>query len=162
MQDFDIQRFTRRCRATDRELQPGESFYSVLVDEAAQIVRRDYCCDAWRGPPESALGWWKSQVPDIKAKKMNWAPHQVMLHFFTELEHNQDEQDTRYVLTLLMIRRRILKLEETEIDENGQEHMIVFSPHTECEYQVEVVTPNENRIKEIQEELAKLLFADAT
>ena len=31
MLDFEVQRCTRRCAATDRELKPGETFYSTLV-----------------------------------------------------------------------------------------------------------------------------------
>ena len=37
MLDFDIQRFTRHCHATGRELSPGEAFYSVLVSEGERL-----------------------------------------------------------------------------------------------------------------------------
>ena len=33
MLDFEVQRFTRQCCQTDEVLQPGDTFYSVLVTE---------------------------------------------------------------------------------------------------------------------------------
>ena len=62
MIDYDIQRCSRRCAASDRELHNGEVCYSVLVPEGGQVVRRDYSAEGWPGPPEGAIGWWKSAV----------------------------------------------------------------------------------------------------
>jgi len=56
MIDYEVQRCTRRCATTQRELQPGEIFYSTLVAEGAQVVRHDYSQEAWQGPPEGVLG----------------------------------------------------------------------------------------------------------
>ena len=71
--DFEVQRCTRRCAATDRPLEPGELCYSVLEAEGAEIVRKDYCGDAWSGPPEKVIGWWKSRIPEPTAKKVKLA-----------------------------------------------------------------------------------------
>ena len=55
MIDYEIQRCTRRCAATDRELKDGETCYSVLVAEGAAVVRRDYSAQAWQGPPDQVV-----------------------------------------------------------------------------------------------------------
>ena len=162
MLDFEVQRCTRRCAATDRELKPGEYFYSVLVPEGAEIVRYDYCEDAWTGAPETMLGWWKSQMPDPQAHKLHWAPNDVMLHYFEQLTNEPDKSDTRYVLALLMLRRRVVRLEETQADEQGNEVLLLYCPKKETEYQVSVTDPEPERVGQIQEELAKLLFAKAS
>jgi hypothetical protein len=161
MLDFEVQRCTRRCAKTDRELNPGETFYSVLAAEGAEVVRRDFCEAAWEGPPEGAVGWWKSQMPELNAKKMHWAPNDVMLHYFEQLEGQADKQDVRYVLALLMIRRRVVRLEDTETDDTGRELLVLYCPRNENEYKTAVVMPNDQRAAEIQEELAQLLFANA-
>jgi hypothetical protein len=161
MLDFDVQRFTRRCAQSDRELQPGEEFYSVLVAEGASVIRRDYCSEAWEGPPPGAIGFWKSQVPDVHSRKMHWAPNDVILHYFEQLESEPEKADMRYVLALLMIRRRIVRLEDSETDDQGQEYDVLYCPRNEREYRVVVVTPTEPRIGQIQNELAELLFADS-
>jgi len=159
--DYEIQRCTRCCAATGRELAPGEEFYSALVAEGADLVRHDYSTEAWDGPPEGAIGWWKSQMPSPTAKRMNWAPNDVMLEFFEQLEQQPDRQDMRYVLALLLVRRRVMRQEESEQDEQGREVLVLYCPRRETTYRVPVVDPEESRINEIQEELAKLLFANA-
>ena len=162
MLDFEVQRCTRRCAKTERDLQPGEWYYSVLVPEGSDVVRYDYCCDAWEGPPEEAIAWWKSQMPEPNARKASWAPNDVMLDYFQQLEGQQDKADLRYILALLMTRRRILRLEETEIDPEKGEQLILFCPRNETEYRVAVAMPDAARAAEIQDELARLLLSDAT
>ena len=161
MVDFEIQRCSRRCAKTEHEFAPGEVFYSVLVSEGAEIVRYDYCQAAWDGPPAEAIGWWRSQMPEANARRANWAPNDVMMDYFLEVEAQPGKEDVRYILTLLMSRRRVLRLEDSELDENGVEKMVVFCPRNETEYHVPVVSPGPERAKEIQDELARLLFADA-
>lgn len=161
MLDFEVQRCTRRCAKTDRELQPGEEFYSVLVADGGEIERQDFSLDGWEGPPEHAIGCWKSKMPDATAKKANWAPNDVMLDYFQQLQDQQEKQDVRYVLTLLMVRRRILRLEDSETDDDGGEVLVVFCPRNEVEYRVPVQSPSRERANEIQDELAKLLCVDA-
>ncbi len=162
MIDFDIQRCTRRCAATNREFNAGESFYSVLVAEGSQVLRYDYADDQWEGPPENSLGWWRSRMPDANAKTVNWAPNDVMVHYFEQLAAQPDKQDVRYVLALLMIRRRVVRLEESKEDEKGQETMVLYCPRNDNEYSVNVLSPTRERIDEIQEILAQLLFADSS
>ncbi len=162
MFDLEIQRCTRRCAKTGEELKPGQAFYSMLRQDQAEVIRLDYSEPAWEGPPEDSLGWWKSEMPSLSAKKMQWAPNDVMLEYFVQLEDQPDKHDMRYILALLMIRRRVLRLEETETDEQGREVLVLFCSRNEKEYKVFVIDPTEPRINEIQEELAQLLFANAT
>jgi len=161
MLDFEVQRFSRRCHATDEPIEAGQVYYSVLIAEGGDVVRRDFSLSAWKGPPDTALGWWKAQVPDAQAGRVHWAPNDVMLHYFEQLEPVAEKADTRYVLALLMIRRRIIRLEETEVDSDGQECFLVHCPRNEREYRVRVVTPSRQRVEAIQQELAELLFADS-
>jgi hypothetical protein len=159
--EIELQKCSRRCAATGRELQAGDDYYSTLTSEGASIVRRDYGEEAWKGPPEDVIAWWKSKVPDPRARTMHWAPNDVMMHYFTELEGRDDCLDTRYILALLLIRRRIVRLEETEQDDRGRPRLVVYCPRSETEYRVAVALPSKERIAEIQEELARLLLANA-
>ena len=161
MIDYEVQRCTRHCATTGRELLPGEEFYSTLVSEGAQVVRYDYAPEAWHGPPPGTLGWWKSHMPQKHAKKVHWAPNDVMLDLLENLEERPDKKDMRYVLSLLLIRRRVVRLEDTEAQDDGSEISVLYCPRRETTYRVETTMPSEERIAEIQQELAQLLFADA-
>ncbi len=161
MIDYEVQRCTRHCAASGRELQPGEEFYSTLTAEGAQVVRRDYAAEVWQGPPEETLGWWKSHMPERDAKKLHWAPNDVMLELLESLESRPEKQDMRYVLSLLLVRRRVLRWEETERDQAGHEVSVLYCPRRETTYRVTTVMPDDARTVEIQDELAQLLIADA-
>ncbi len=159
MLDFEVQRCTRVCAATERELKPSEPFYSVLVQQGADIVRQDFSETAWAGPPEHAIGFWKSEMPDPSARKLHWAPNDVMRNYFRQLVEHGKDQDTTFVLALLLVRRRLMKLKEAERNEGEQEVMVLYCAKADETYRVPVVEPTPKRIQEIQDHLAKLLFA---
>ena len=161
MFDFDIHRCTRQCAKTDRPFASGETIYSVLLHDGGQIKRLDYAAEAWQEPPETAIAWWKSQLPGANSKRVHWAPNEVILDYFDRLQNDEAKADVRYVLTLLMIRRRIVRLEHVERHEDGNETMLVYSPRQEAEYRVTVVMPTATRAIEIQKELSLLLITPA-
>lgn len=157
MFDFDIQRCTRRCHATDRELKAGETVFSVLVPAGSGVERLDYSVEGWPGPPEESLGWWKSILPEAGGARMHWAPNDVMLHYFEQLDGKPAQEDTRYVLALLLVRRRIVRVESTEKTADGLETLVLYCPRNEQEYRVTGTLPDQQRIAAIQDELAGLL-----
>ncbi|MDX1946823.1 MAG: hypothetical protein SFU86_15585 [Pirellulaceae bacterium] len=157
MLDFEIQRCSRKCRVTGRELAQGEICYSALVAEGAEVVRRDFSAEAWTGPPEGSVGWWKTIVADPNAGRLQWAPNDVMQNYFDRLEADPTAADIRYVLALLMVRRRIARVERTEEDAAGQKTLVVFCPRTEREYRVPECLPSAERAAAIQQQLADLL-----
>ena len=157
MIDFEIQRCTRHCAATGRELLPGETFYSVLIEKGSSVERHDYSQEAWTEPPADAIGWWKTQLPDPKTQRKQWAPNDVMLRLFDELAEQPEQQDVRYVLALLLVRRRVMRMEEAEPDEQAEEVMVLYCPRRDETYRVPVVLPDAERAEEIQRQIGQLL-----
>ncbi len=100
-------------------------------------------------------------MPAPNNKKIGWAPNDVMLDFFRELADKPEKEDLRYVLTLLLIRRRVMRLEETEEEQDGRPQLVVYCSRQEETYRVPVAHPNPTRTREIQDELASLLLANA-
>lgn len=162
MFDFDVQRCTRQCAVTGRELAPGETIYSALIQQGTGVVRVDYAEAQWKGPTDDVIGFWKSRIPEPNSAKLHWAPNDVMLHYFEQLAEDPRKQDVRYVLGLLMIRRRILRVEETETEETGQDVLVLYCPRDESEHRMKVMQPGRSRIASIQDELAALLQSDAS
>ena len=161
--DYDIHRAARHCTATGRELAEGEAFYSVLVPEQSGWKRLDYSTEAWTGPPaEGAVGWWKSRMPSRESRKARMAPNDVLVEYFQALVEQPTEDDARYVLALLLIRRRVFRLEDTEEDPAGGKVLVLFCPRDEATYRVAERSLDEGQMAEIQARLSQLLFADAT
>ena len=159
--DYEIHRASRHCAATGRELAEGEMFYSLLVADKQGWQRLDYAADAWQGPPEGALGWWKARMPSRESKRARLAPNDVLLEYFQELLKQPAEADAQYVLALLLVRRRILRLEDTEEDAAGRKVLVLYCPRDEGNYRVTERTLDDARTDEIQARLSQLLFADA-
>ncbi|MGL4513247.1 MAG: hypothetical protein ACRCT8_09175, partial [Lacipirellulaceae bacterium] len=105
--EFDVRRSSRRCAASGRDLAPGEAFYSALVDEprpGGQIVeRRDFAPEAWAGPPEGTIGWWRSRTPGKRASGQ--APNEVLVRLLRAWQDQPEERALRYLLALLLVRR---------------------------------------------------------
>ena len=171
--EFDVSRFTRQCSVTGRNLEPGEIYFSSLEVAGAQIARHDFSAESWPGPPEDALGWWRSRVPDANAKRAKLAPNEVLLELFDELSNQSDADETRYIVALLLIRRRVFREEPHEASagpelpgvdceaEQAHEHLSVFCPRRDQTYRMRVATPDAARTEQIQAHLVDLLYADA-
>src|SRR5215213_597866 len=165
--DFEVQRCTRCCAATQRALEPGDECYSVLEIAGADVVRKDYSPEAWKGAPDTAFGWWKSRVPEPTAKKIKLAPNDVLLELFDQLADKSEQQDLRYVLALLLVRRRVLRVDVAEDSPHDKhlvhagEAMTLYCPKRDCTFEVAVAMPNSERIDQIQQQLSQLLVAGA-
>jgi hypothetical protein len=97
-----------RCCVTGRDLRPGERFFGVLVDTPAGLSRLDYAVDAWPGPPEKAVGFWSGKVPANQVPRKRPLDDQVIREHFLAPETSDS---FRFVLALLLVRRKQLKLE---------------------------------------------------
>lgn len=139
----------------------GEPYFAALVQEGAQLRRCDYAVEAWEGPPAGTIGWWKARVPTRQTKRSQLAPSEVMLDLFVELEQNVERQELRYVLALMLVRRRVLRLEETVVDGEGRELLVLYCARRETTYRARVAVPEASRAAAIQDELARLFSGGA-
>lgn len=117
---------TRRCAATERELATGDRYVAALVQnlEADSFERLDYSEEAWAGGARPAkplilLGFWRGVVPEPGAKKKMLIDDQSLLELFEqsgevggeEGEAGESEKDRaafRFVLSLILLRKRLL------------------------------------------------------
>lgn len=158
MTDYQIQENTRRCAVTGRELKPGERFYAVLIDEGAKFVRKDYSGEAWQGPPAGCFSFWAGRVPDRDDKHRPRFDDDLLMDCFQRLEGQTEPGRVhfRYVVALLLMRRKRLKFEEAKT-EAGQEVLSLRCTRTRAQYQVVNPRLNETEMAAVQEEVFKVL-----
>ena len=156
MTDFDVERCTRHCATTGRALVDGELFHSVLVRDGARLKRLDYCEAGWNGPPPEAVATWKSRYSATGPKPPPLAPSDVLLELFRNLQGDEGHRETRYVLALLLVRRRVLRLEDTAHDAHG-ETLHLHCGRDDSRHEVPVAMPDPARAQAIQDELQRLL-----
>lgn len=172
--EYEVRRFSRRCAVTDRPLKAGETYYSALVEEEHQTKRLDIAGDAWTGPPEETLGWWRAKLSDAGGKG-NMAPNEVLLHLLEQWKGDAKQAEMRYVLALLLVRRRVLRLEGSSFlealhahDPEGEqekklpiETLRLYCPSNDATYEVISTPPPVDRRQEVETSLMQLLHRDA-
>ncbi len=162
MLDFEVKRCSRRCTATDGVLSPGEVYYSVLQVQGADVVRRDFSADAWNGPPDEALGWWESRMPESDTAKPKLAPREVALELFDRWSDQPKMGDAVYILALFLVRKRVFRFAESALDIQCElpDTLRLVCPSRAAEYDVRAVDVSAERAAEIQDQLVELLYSD--
>jgi hypothetical protein len=158
MTDYEIQPNTRQCSVTGRPLQVGERFYTALLEEGDHFMRKDFCQEAWQGPPPGTFGCWSGRVAPPEDNRKPRFDDDLLEECFHRLEGQADPDrvNFRYVVALLLIRRRRLKFEQT-ITQHGEEKICVRFPRTGEKYQVTNPRLTEEEMGQVQEEVFKVL-----
>ncbi len=158
--DLDVRSCSRRCVTSQRVIEPGEVYYSVLQLQGAEIVRLDYRADAWLEPPENSFGWWRSRLPAKSGIKASLAPRDVLVNLLVQLADVPEETEFRYVLALVLMRRRIIRMESTETDDLGHQRLVLHCPYRSMTLEVQVANPSQEQSEQLQQRLFDLLYSN--
>jgi hypothetical protein len=122
-QDYPIESGRRVCKHCGREFQPREEFISALYEVEPSpehphgLSRLDFCMDHWPGERIERLAFWRTRLPEPEQpkKKRIVIDDDRLLEVFFRLADTEDESrlDFRYVIGLMLIRKRRLKMEGT-------------------------------------------------
>ncbi len=90
---------------------------ATLVERDEALERQDYCLEAWEGgarPEGTVYGVWRSTVAEKGARRHLIAGDDLM-DLFEQLADAEDESRVafRYVLCLILIRKKLLVYEGT-------------------------------------------------
>jgi len=152
----EIPRPSRTCSVSSREFRPNEPFFSVLTGEQNDFVRKDISTEHWTGPPQEFFGWWKSPVKHVAEHVPQQVSGETLQEMFDRLVAQSGEADTLYILTLLLLRRKLLRYERENADEQGNRMLEVYVFHSNMTYQVPIAMPSHERLEEIQQQFATL------
>ncbi|MEM9084185.1 MAG: hypothetical protein AAGB34_11360 [Planctomycetota bacterium] len=117
---FDLGRRSGQCAATGEVLDPGTRVVAALVDvydeasESFRVERLEFAEEAWSDDrrPQGFIARWRTVVPERDDKANTIAiDADSMLGLFEQLEDTENDHRValRYVLALLMIRKRMLE-----------------------------------------------------
>jgi hypothetical protein len=156
---FDIQGPTRRCAANDRPLSPGERFYGVLSDEDGKFVRRDYAVDAWAGPPAGCVAFWAGRIPASDKPRKPTINDGLLLDCFDHLATSTDPArvNFRYVVALLLMRRKRLAFEDARKAADGTPVLVVRDTRGGARHEVPDPRLGEAEAEAVQAEVFRVL-----
>jgi hypothetical protein len=158
MTAYQIQTLTRRCSVSGRALQPGEKYFSTLLEENGRFVRKDYAAEAWAGPPEGVIGFWAGRVPTGGEPKRLAINDDLLADCFAHLDGaaDADRQNFRYVVALLLMRRKRFRFEETTRDD-GRDVLVLRDARTGTRHRVIDPRLSAQAMTDVQDEVFRVL-----
>lgn len=154
MSDWKLGRRHGGCVDCEREFQENESHHSLLSLRELDIVREDLCraCFERREVPDDTV-WWKTRhtLAEKKGVQLDLESIHALFHAL-ESKQEQGWRELRYLLCLILMRKRRLKVVGVKrVD--GAEVFVVRKPRTENEEVVFVYDFTPERQAELRETL---------
>jgi hypothetical protein len=159
--DWKIEKRRVECRQCERAFEEGERHVSPLAIGEAGLSRADRCLDCWRArdeePAESSeeqrLFWWFTRHQADRKKSVQ-LDLETLERLFLELEGHEERavRELRYLLCLLLMRKRRLKVERVDRDREG-DAFVVKRPRREERYRVFVFDFAPERLDELRTQL---------
>lgn len=166
VQGYESARPTRVCAATGRSFEAGERYVATLAEHGAsgELVRLDYSTEAWDagarpGAGLVLIGTWRARAdtPGLSAAPVLSVDESMDL--FERLGEATEPRamTTRYLLALLLMRKRVLLARGTRRDARGRVLLVLAARAGDATY--EVVDPglDERSTGEGIEELGALI-----
>ena len=85
------------------------------------------------------------------------APPEVLVELFDQLSQTDQKAELRFILALLLIRKKLLK-EEVSTQEMASNHWRLKCPMNETVYELEAMRITASQASRLQEELVGLLY----
>lgn len=149
--DYQFKSIGKTCAATGQPLQPGSQCHSVLVDRNGQMLRLDFSEDGWNGPPDDAIGEWIAVVSDAPAETQEIDPDSLMTSFEQLCEEpNPAHDQMRYVLAVLLLKKKRLRLEGSRTDEDGNNLLQLLGVRGEGDFEIPDQELDEDEINTLE------------
>ncbi len=162
--DWEIKSRAHRCSATERQFEDGETFYTLLFRAEEGFERLDLCVEAWKERDKSRTPFssWKSKYevpPPPPPEPLGRQTAEALLRHFMR-ESGDQHANVRYILALMLERKRLLKPIETK-EEDGR--ILLIYEHRQSGEVFVIPDPQLrlDQIEPVQEEVAALLAGAA-
>lgn len=154
-------KFTRRqfqCASCETAFVDGERHVSAIVFEGDDLRREDHCttCFARRDSVADLFFWYTRHVVGKRALELDLATLEAL---FLRLEGRTEARirELRYVLCLLLMRKRRLRLDRVARGESDGETMILHRPRRKEAIKVHVFDFSPERLELLKSDLLALL-----
>jgi hypothetical protein len=159
--DWEMPRRGEACVACGRDFKPGDMIRAYLYESPEGYERRDHCADC-RPPDEPpAIGVWRTRRPEPAVKRVHSFDREAVYHFFRRLEDadTPEQRQLRFVLALLLWRKRVLKLDRSDAVD-GAELWHFTVPRSEETHAVERPDLDEEQLERLSTQLEALLAGE--
>ena len=173
--DWEVAKTQGVCGGCGRSFEPKQEYYAALLERSQEVEqgekekpqasggfeRQDYCQECWEREPPETFCFWKARVPEPTEKKKLLVDDEVLLEFFERLaqESERVKINFRFVLALILMRKRILKYQQTQL-RDGQEIWIMGQVREQTKHEVLNPRLDDAQIEEVSEQLGAILRSE--
>ncbi|MCB9914254.1 MAG: hypothetical protein H6828_03770 [Planctomycetes bacterium] len=159
MAEWKIRRRHGECSTCQRAFEDGERHASSLrFDEEQALVREDLCRACWRAGDEANYVFWWFTHHTANRRTTVQLDLGSLERLFLELAGREEEtlRELRYLLCLLLMRKRRLKLVRVQRGSKG-ERLVVRRPRRQEDLEVWVFDFTPERMEELRTRLQEVL-----
>lgn len=161
MAEWEINKTLGQCYGSQKEFEVDEEYFAALVQTDEGLERRDFCGEYWQEHEPEVYCFWKTRMPNPEVKKQLFIDDAMLMAFFDRLAEETDTEklNFRFVLTLILMRKRKLKYDSSKM-EDGQEIWTIKV--TGQDRKEEVINPQltEEQIEELSGQMSQILQSD--
>ncbi len=161
MGEWEVDKPLGQCYGTGRKIERGEEYFGALIEIDEGLQRRDFCADYWESEKPNVFCYWRSKLPHPDQKKQIFVDDEMLMAFFERLENEtgQEKVNFRFVLALILMRKRRLKYDATRVENakeiwrlrivGGKEIVEVINPHLD-----------EEQVEQLSSQIGQILQTD--
>ncbi|MDA7950697.1 MAG: hypothetical protein MPJ24_04335 [Pirellulaceae bacterium] len=155
--EFEFGRPATHCCECGKSLSPGGRCVSALVRRHGILRRQDRCPSCWSGPDADMSAWWEFDLPQVISGK-SVTPNEMLWQYF-DARYEREELDAEtYLLSLLLLRKRVLAMVQNSDQRRGQEYLALRHPESDKTYFVPVCQPATEELEGLESRLYEILY----
>ncbi len=166
---WSISRFTGVCAHTGAPIHPGAEYVAALceADGPEGIQRVDFSASAWDAGarPDRLFAFWRGAAPTRDGQRSPLVSDDELLSLFESVIDSGDEDRARFrfLLCLILLRKRLLRHDSTETRPTGRVMLVRRRGEPKESPAIEVSDPrlSESDAADAAAELASVLRGEA-
>ena len=160
MTEWDIQTRADACTACQRPFASKEAYHTLLSVDATGYARRDLCGACFvNAPRDGVVSYWQGEYklpPPPPPEAIQKETAETLLRKLIE-STDPSHAAARYILAVMLERKRILKHRDTVHEENGEDLLVYEHARTGESFTLPDPHLRLDQLAHVQEEVAALL-----
>jgi hypothetical protein len=160
MTEWDIQSRGDACTACQRPFADKEAYHTLLSVDGTRYARRDLCGACFASTPrDGVISYWQGEYklpPPPPPEAIQKESAETLLRKLVE-STDPSHAATRYILAVMLERKRILKHRDTVREEDGDDLLVYEHARTGESFTLPDPHLRLDQLAHVQEEVAALL-----
>jgi hypothetical protein len=157
--EYEVARAQGVCAVSGRHIEPGEKLMAALRETEQGFERLDVALECWEQyDRQGVLAFWQTMMPQAQQKKKLFVDDAVLCELFERLSAAEEpaKLNFRFVLGLILMRKRLLVYESTRMEEGREIWSVRLKGEEEL---LDLLNPklNEEQVGEVSAQLSEIL-----